>query len=212
MLKINEIFHSIQGESTRAGLPTVFVRTSGCDLRCNYCDTKYAYHEGDLQSFDQIIEKVNSYGAKNVCVTGGEPLLQKSSLELINKLCDLGFDVSLETSGGRTCLPVDKRAALVIDIKTPGSDEGGSFNVENLKLPHLRIEYKFVICCESDFDWSENFCRQHEIFGKYPVLYSPSYEKIEARWLAEKILSTNSSARLHLQLHKYIWSPLHRGV
>jgi 7-carboxy-7-deazaguanine synthase len=212
MLKINEIFHSIQGESTYAGEPTVFVRTTGCNLRCTYCDTKYSYYEGENQSLEEVLKKVERFGAKYVCITGGEPLLQKPILELMKILCDRGHNVSLETSGSRSCKDVDSRVKIILDVKTPDSGAADSFLLENLSLVGPQTEFKFVICSERDFDWAENFCRQYEIFGKFVVLYSPSFGAIEPRWLAEKILHEKSSARLQLQLHKYIWNAESRGV
>lgn len=212
MLKINEIFYSIQGESTYAGLPTVFIRLSGCHLRCTYCDTTYAYHEGEKQNLDLILEKVRSYGAKYVCVTGGEPLLQKDVYPLMTKLCDEGFLVSLETSGDISCAQVDPRVKKIIDVKTPDSGEFGKFSVENLNFADVNSEFKFVICSEQDFIWSENFVKEHALANKTTVLYSPSFRVIDENWLAKKILSANSSARLQLQLHKYIWSSEMRGV
>lgn len=212
MLKINEIFFSIQGESTYAGQPTVFVRTTACNLRCTYCDTKYAYHEGQDQSIDAVITEVKKYPTRFVCVTGGEPLLQAESLELMRSLCDLGYTVSLETSGSRSCKDVDPRVKIILDVKTPDSGAADSFLTDNFTCVGPSTEWKFVICSERDFDWSENFCRQHDLFGKFAVLYSPSYETIDPRWLAEKILQKKSSARLQLQLHKYIWSSETRGV
>jgi len=212
MLKINEIFHSIQGESTFAGLPTVFVRTTGCNLRCHYCDTKYAYSDGELFSVEKIVEIVSTFQTKNVCITGGEPLGQKEILTLMKNLCDLGHVVSLETSGSLSCEGVDSRVKIVLDVKTPESGARDSFYLQNLKFIGPQTEFKFVICSESDLEWSENFCRQYEIFKKYTVLYSPSYGIIDPRWLSEKILQKKSSARLQMQLHKYIWSPHTRGV
>lgn len=212
MLKINEIFYSIQGESTYAGLPTVFIRLSGCHLRCTYCDTTYAYHEGEKQNLDLILEKVRSYDAKYVCVTGGEPLLQKDVYPLMTKLCDEGFRVSLETSGDISCAQVDARVKKIIDVKTPDSGEFGKFSAENLNFADVNSEFKFVICSEQDFIWSENFVKEHALISKTTVLYSPSFRVIDENWLAKKILSANSSARLQLQLHKYIWSSEMRGV
>lgn len=212
MLKINEIFHSIQGESTFAGLPTVFVRTTGCNLRCVYCDTKYAYHDGELFSVEKVVDIVSSYQTKNVCITGGEPLLQKEILILMKNLCDLGHVVSLETSGSLLCEGVDPRVKIILDVKTPESGAKDSFDLQNLKFIGHQTEFKFVICSESDLEWSENFCRQYEIFKKYTVLYSPSYGNVDPRWLSEKILQKKSSARLQMQLHKYIWSPHTRSV
>jgi 7-carboxy-7-deazaguanine synthase len=212
MLKINEIFFSIQGESTYSGLPTVFVRTTGCNLRCTYCDTKYSYYEGEKLSSEALMDKVRSYGTKFVCLTGGEPLLQKSIFPLISQLCDEGFHVSIETSGSVDCFEVDERAKIILDVKTPDSGAANSFLEVNLNLGRQNTEFKFVICSDADFKWSEAFCRQHDLFEKYTVLYSPSFGVITPAWLAEKILQEKSSARLQLQLHKYIWSPDVRGV
>lgn len=212
MLKINEIFYSIQGESTLVGWPTVFVRTSGCHLRCTYCDTTYAYYEGKKLSQEAIIAKVASYPARHVCVTGGEPLLQDESLELMKKLCDLGYTVSLETSGDLSCSQVDPRVRLIIDIKTPDSGEPDKFDEKNLELGNVNVEFKFVICSERDFNWASEFSARNKLFEKHVVFFSPSFGQVKEEWLAKKILEENSSARLQLQLHKYIWSPEIRGV
>jgi 7-carboxy-7-deazaguanine synthase len=212
MLKINEIFYSIQGETTYVGNPTVFVRTTACNLRCTYCDTKYSYYEGENQSLEEILKTIASHKTKYVCITGGEPLLQKPVHALMKTLCDQGYLVSLETSGSKTIQPVDPRVKVILDVKTPDSGAADSFLSENLHYINNSTEFKFVICSEKDFEWSEEFCRQHDLFEKYVVLYSPSYGQIAERWLAEKILQKNSSARLQLQLHKYIWSPEKRGV
>ena len=211
-IKINEIFYSIQGESSYAGFPTVFVRTTGCNLRCTYCDTTYSYFDGEWQSLEGILERVASYPARHVCVTGGEPLLQKSVLPLLRALCDRGYVVSLETSGSLSCAEVDPRVKKIIDVKTPSSSEQHSFALENLNLIDEATEFKFVIGSEEDFAWSESFVRSHKLFERSQVLYSPSFQKVSEKWLAEKILEENSSARLQLQLHKYIWSPHVRGV
>jgi len=212
MLKINEIFYSIQGETTYVGNPTVFVRTTACNLRCTYCDTKYSYFEGENQSLDQIIKEIEQHKTPYVCITGGEPLLQKEVHELMTILCDRGFKVSLETSGSKSIEQVDPRVKIILDVKTPDSGAADSFLMKNLLFTTPSTEFKFVICSENDFDWSEKFCRQHDLFEKFVVLYSPSYAQVSERWLAEKILQQNSSARLQLQLHKYIWSPETRGV
>jgi 7-carboxy-7-deazaguanine synthase len=212
VLKINEVFFSIQGESSMVGYPTVFIRTSGCHLRCTYCDTTYAYYEGRKTSVAELLAKVESYGARQVCVTGGEPLLQSEVLVLMRELCDRGYTVSLETSGDVSCRPVDPRVRKIIDIKTPDSGAPGRFCEENLHLDDANLEYKFVICSEKDFLWAESFAREKNLFGNFNVLYSPSFGQIEPRWLAEKILEGKSPARLQLQLHKYIWSPHQRGV
>ena len=211
-LKINEIFFSIQGESSWVGYPTVFVRTSGCHLRCHYCDTKYAYHEGQHFSVDQVLARVAEYPSRYVCVTGGEPLLQPAIYELIRRLCDLDHRVSLETSGDKDCALVDARVKKIIDVKTPDSGEANSFHLANLRFADVNTEFKFVICSEQDFGWAENFAHEKNLFEKSNVLYSPSFKSVTERWLAEKILEARSPARLQLQLHKYIWSPEARGV
>jgi 7-carboxy-7-deazaguanine synthase len=212
VIKINEIFFSIQGESSYVGYPTVFVRTSGCNLRCGYCDTTYAYYSGRAMSEDEVVNEIMSHKAKYVCVTGGEPLMQKNVFSLLKRLCDLGLKVSLETSGSIDCTPVDPRVKKIIDVKTPDSGEQKSFHPANLGFADVNTEYKFVICSEADFDWAENFSISNRLFEKTNVLYSPAFRRISENWLAKKILSENSSARLQLQLHKYIWSPHSRGV
>lgn len=163
-------------------------------------------------SVDEIVEKAKSFNSKFVCLTGGEPLLQKNSLALMSALCDLGFIVSLETSGSKACESIDSRVKIIIDVKTPESGAADTFDLSNLSLLNEKTEFKFVICSEKDFEWSETFCRQHEIFEKFTALYSPSHGKIDAKWLSEIILQKKSTARLHLQQHKYIWSPETRGV
>ncbi len=212
MIKINEIFFSIQGESSLVGWPTVFVRTSGCNLRCTYCDTKYSYVEGAKQDLDPLIQKIRSYPTNHVCITGGEPLLQKNVLPLMTKLCDMGCTVSLETSGSLSCKDVDARVKKIIDVKTPDSGEPDSFLMENLKFSSADDEFKFVICSERDFDWAENFVQTHRLTDRHMVYYSPSFEQTTPQWIAERMLSAGTKARLQLQLHKYIWSPNSRGV
>ena len=212
MIAINEIFYSIQGESSFAGLRTVFVRTAGCHLRCTYCDTKYSYGPGEKMSIDELILIIESHQAKHVCLTGGEPLLQKETLPLVSRLCDLGYHGSLETSGDLSCNDVDPRVLRVIDVKTPDSGAADRFHKDNLNLQGVNIEFKFVICSEEDFYWAEEFVDQNHLSNTYSVLYSPSFGEIDAKWLANKILNEKSNARLHLQQHKYIWSPETRGV
>lgn len=211
-IKINEIFFSIQGESSYAGYPTVFVRTSGCHLRCHYCDTTYAYHAGEMLNVESIIAKVQSFPAEYVCVTGGEPLLQPAVHSLMSRLCDLNYRVSLETSGDKSCSAVDSRVKKIIDVKTPDSGEADCFLMDNLRFADSTTEFKFVICSERDFTWAENFALENKLFEKSNVLYSPSFKNLDPRWLAEKILSEKSKARMQVQLHKYIWSPDARGV
>lgn len=212
MLKINEIFYSIQGESTKAGLPTVFVRTSGCHLRCTYCDTTYAYHDGQQVSLENVIQKIKSFLCPHVCLTGGEPLLQKEVYPLMKTLCDQGYQLSLETSGDIYCGDVDPRVLKIIDVKTPDSGEPKAFNEKNITLANVNTEFKFVICSEKDFYWSLDFCKKHQLIEKTTVLFSPSFQKIDEEWLAKKILKENVNVRLQLQLHKYIWNPNTRGV
>jgi 7-carboxy-7-deazaguanine synthase len=212
-MKINEIFYSIQGESTYAGLPTVFVRTSACNLRCTYCDTTYAYYEGSHFSQEQILTEIERHQTRYVCITGGEPLLQNKVYALMRELCDRNFKVSLETSGSIFCGDVDARVRKIIDVKTPDSGAADSFEMRNLQLADVNSEFKFVICSEKDFEWSEAFAREHDLFTRAAaVLYSPSFSEIGENWLAKKILSAHSPARLQLQLHKYIWFSTERGV
>ena len=212
MIKINEIFHSIQGETSYAGEATVFVRTTGCHLRCTYCDTKYSYYDGVLMDQEQILQKIEGFGVKYICLTGGEPLLQSEILPLMKTLCDRGYRVSLETSGSKSCKDIDPRVKIILDVKTPESGAANSFLEENFQFIFPSTEFKFVLSSEKDFDWAEIFCRQHDLFEKFIVLYSPSFGQVSERWLAEKILQKKSSARLQLQLHKYIWNPDLRGV
>ena len=213
MLKVNEVFHSIQGESTYAGLPTVFVRLTGCHLRCHYCDTQYAYFEGEKRSQEDVLETIAAFNARYVCITGGEPLLQqKACLSLMTELCNRNYNVSLETSGAVSIAAVDPRVKIILDIKTPDSGAENSFLFENLEKINVNTEFKFVICSESDFHWAESFVRENKISENHCVLYSPSFGKISEKWLAKKILSESSKARLQLQLHKYIWSEHQRGV
>ncbi len=161
---------------------------------------------------EQIQGQIQDFGARYVCITGGEPLLQPEVLPLMKALCDQGYKVSLETSGSKSCQGVDERVKIILDVKTPDSGAANSFLDENFKHLFSSTEFKFVLCSEKDFDWSENFCRQHDLFKNFVVLYSPSFGQVKERWLAEKILQSKSSARLQLQLHKYIWDPTLRGV
>ncbi len=211
-LKLNEIFYSIQGESSYAGLPTVFVRTTGCNLRCTYCDTTYSYFEGTQQSLTSIIDKIKSYGTDYVCLTGGEPLLQKNIHRLIHELCELNYKVSLETSGSKSIKDIDHRVKIILDVKRPESGAVNSLLIDNILHSTESTEYKFVITSENDFEWSEQFCRQHDLTKKFTVLFSPAHAQVSERWLAEKILMKKLKVRLHLQQHKYIWLPTTRGV
>lgn len=213
MLKINEIFYSIQGESSLTGYPTIFIRTSGCHLRCTYCDTTYAYYDGQKMETSQIYEKIKDYPSKRVCLTGGEPLLQNGIYELIQILLKEEYSISIETSGDIDCSDLPEAVKKIIDIKTPDSGEPEAFNIKNLAFKDdPATEYKFVICSENDCQWAFNFVKRHDLAKKSQVFFSPSHGKIAANWLAEEILKNNAKVRLQLQLHKYIWSEHKRGV
>jgi 7-carboxy-7-deazaguanine synthase len=200
-LRVNEIFHSLQGEADAVGYPTVFVRLTGCPLRCQYCDTEYAFHAGDWLSLEEIVERVRGYGARHVCVTGGEPLAQPNCLKLLGRLCDAGFEVSLETSGALDIAAVDARVSRVVDVKTPGSRE----SARNLELLTARDQLKFVICSREDYDWSKAFLREHGLQDRSRVLFSPSYNQVSPTALAEWILADRLPVRFQLQLHKLLW-------
>jgi 7-carboxy-7-deazaguanine synthase len=204
-LRINEIFHSLQGEADAVGFPTVFVRLTGCPLRCQYCDTEYAFHAGDWHDIDDIVEQVRGFGAQHVCVTGGEPLAQPNCLTLLTRLCDAGFDVSLETSGAMNIGEVDSRVARVVDVKTPGSNEAARNRTENFGLLTRRDQLKFVICSREDFDWSKDYLRAHDLPGRCQILFSPSYTQVSATALADWILADRLQVRFQLQLHKILW-------
>jgi 7-carboxy-7-deazaguanine synthase len=204
-LRINEIFHSLQGEADCVGFPTVFVRLTGCPLRCQYCDTEYAFHAGGWLDLLAIVEKVRSYGALHVCVTGGEPLAQPNCIKLLKNLCDEGFQVSLETSGALDIAAVDSRVSRVIDVKTPGSKEAARNRIENFLLLTPRDQLKFVICSREDYDWSKAFLQQHGIAARARILFSPSYGQLSATELADWILADRLAVRFQLQLHKVLW-------
>lgn len=204
-LRINEIFHSLQGEADAVGFRTVFVRLTGCPLRCQYCDTEYAFHAGDWYDIDSILEQVRSFGAKHVCVTGGEPLAQPNCLKLLTRLCDEGFDVSLETSGAMNIAGVDARVSRVVDVKTPGSNEAARNRIENFGLLTPRDQVKFVICSREDFDWSKAYLEEHALSERCQILFSPSYTQISPTALAEWILTDRLPVRFQLQLHKILW-------
>lgn len=204
-LRITEIFHSIQGEADAVGWPTVFVRLTGCPLRCGYCDTTYSFHGGDWWSIDGIVDEVARHGARHVCVTGGEPLAQKRCLILLERLCDAGYEVSLETSGALDVAAVDPRVRKVVDFKTPASGEMARnlwANVEHLR-PHDQV--KFVLCDRADYDWAAARVAEHRLHERCQVLFSPSHDQLPARDLAEWLLADRLPVRLQVQLHKYLW-------
>lgn len=204
-LRINEIFHSLQGEADSVGFRTVFVRLTGCPLRCQYCDTAYAFHEGDWRDIEAILETVGSYGAPHVCVTGGEPLAQPSCLTLLTRLCDSGYRVSLETSGAVNIGSVDSRVSRVLDVKTPGSGESARNLAENFAMLTPRDQVKFVICSRVDYDWSRAYLEEHSLPERCQVLFSPSYTQVSPTALADWILADRLPVRFQLQLHKVLW-------
>jgi 7-carboxy-7-deazaguanine synthase len=204
-LRINEIFYSLQGEADAVGFPTVFVRLTGCPLRCQYCDTEYAFHAGDWHDLAGITAQVREFGARHVCVTGGEPLAQPNCLELLRRLCDEGYEVSLETSGALDVGGVDTRVKRVIDVKTPGSNEASRNRIENFGLLTPRDQLKFVICSREDYEWSRAFIEEHRLGEKCAILFSPSYQQLTPAMLADWILSDRLPVRFQLQLHKILW-------
>jgi len=204
-LKITEIFHSLQGEARQAGCPTVFVRLTGCPLRCTYCDTEYAFHGGRWMSFDQVLEAVAAHGARYVCVTGGEPLAQRNCLGLLSALCDAGYQVSLETGGAHDIAPVDPRVSRVVDLKTPASGEAARNLWSNLSHLRAHDQVKLVICDRADYEWAREQLSAREITARCEVLFSPAWGQLEPSELAQWILADRLAVRMQLQLHKLIW-------
>jgi 7-carboxy-7-deazaguanine synthase len=204
-LKLTEIFLSLQGESTLVGLPTVFVRLTGCPLRCQYCDTAYAFTGGEWWELQSILERVASHGVKNVCVTGGEPLAQPNCLPLLTALCDAGYTVSLETSGALPVDQVDPRVIRVVDVKTPGSGEGARNLLDQLATLRPHDQIKFVICDRADYNWSCALLRERALSERCTVLFSSSHQQLPARELAEWIIADRLPVRFQLQLHKVLW-------
>ncbi|MDH5736034.1 MAG: 7-carboxy-7-deazaguanine synthase QueE [Gammaproteobacteria bacterium] len=205
-LRITEIFFSLQGESSLVGYPTVFIRLTGCPLRCGYCDTTYAFTGGEWYTPDAILQKIKQYKTNYICVTGGEPLAQKSCAALLTLLCDEGYKVSLETSGAMDISSVDSRVIRVMDIKTPGSGEESRNRYENIDCLSAADEVKFVICHRSDYQWSKSIVEQYNLNNKCSVLFSPVQGDISASELAEWILEDQLPVRFQIQLHKYLWS------
>jgi 7-carboxy-7-deazaguanine synthase len=204
-LRITEIFHSLQGESRPVGYPSAFVRLTGCPLRCVYCDTAYAFHGGRRVTVEEILAQVATFEVRHVCVTGGEPLAQPGSLDLMTALCDAGYQVSLETSGALDVAAVDPRVAVVLDLKTPASGEVERNLWSN--LPHLKREdqVKFVICNRADYEWARDCLREQGLAARCEVLFSPAWGQLPARDLAEWILADHLPVRFQVQLHKYLW-------
>ncbi len=204
-LRVSEIFFSLQGEATRVGLPTVFVRLTGCPLRCTWCDTTYAFTGGQSLTLDEVLERVAAFPSRQVCVTGGEPLAQKSCLDLLTALCDRGYDVSLETSGALDISPVDARVSRIVDLKAPGSGEVARNRWENLECLGPRDELKIIIASREDYDWARARIADHGLPGRCPILLSPAQGQLEPRELAEWIIADGLPVRFQMQLHKLLW-------
>lgn len=209
-LRVSEIFHSLQGESTRVGLPTVFVRLTGCPLRCAWCDTTYAFSGGETLSIDDVLERVAAFACPTVCVTGGEPLAQAACLPLLQALCDAGHTVSLETSGALDIGAVDARVARIVDLKAPDSGEAAKNRWENIALLRPADEIKIVLASRADYDWAVEACHQHRLFERCPapVLLSPVWDTLPPAQLAEWILQDRLPVRMQLQMHKLLWGTM----
>ncbi len=212
MLKINEIFHSIQGESTYAGQRCVFVRLTYCNLRCTYCDTEYAFYDGKDQSIESIIDEIKECDCNLVEITGGEPLMQEESLELMTKLCDLNYEVLLETGGSLPIQNVDKRVMIILDLKTPSSGMMKKNLYKNLDFIKKTDEIKFVIGSREDYEWSKETIEKYKLENKCPILFSAVFGELEPITLSEWILEDKLNVRYQLQMHKFIWEPDKRGV
>ena len=204
-LKVTEIFHSLQGEALQSGLPTVFVRLTGCPLRCTYCDSEYAFYGGEWMHYDEILAEIEKHGTKYVCVTGGEPLAQKRCADLLARLCDEGFRVSLETSGALDIAVADRRVRRVVDIKTPESREQSSNRWENLAELTEHDQLKFVICSRADYEWAREELSGRDLATYCEVLFSPAWGLVEPSELADWILRDRLPVRFQLQLHKLLW-------
>lgn len=211
-LKVNEIFFSIQGESTYAGLPCVFVRLTYCNLRCSYCDTEYAFYEGKDMSIDEIVDEVKKFNCNLVEVTGGEPLLQKDAFNLLHRLCDEGFKVLLETSGSISIENVDRRVTIVMDLKTPSSKMMHKNLYSNIDFLKPDDEIKFVIGDREDYEWAKDIIKKYNLKYKCKILMGCVFGKLSNLELASWILEDNLPVRFQMQLHKYIWEPERRGV
>jgi len=204
-VKLTEIFLSIQGEADSAGWPTVFVRLTGCPLRCSYCDTEYAFYGGQWHALQEVLQQVAGYGVKHVCVTGGEPLAQKGCIPLLKLLCDAGYQVSLETSGALDIAAVDARVSRVVDLKTPGSGEVARNRYQNIELLAPHDQVKFVLCDRADYEWAREQVRQHRLNERCMVLFSSSYAQLTPTQLAEWIIEDRLPVRFQMQLHKLLW-------
>lgn len=205
LLRVTEIFFSLQGETKTVGLPTVFIRLTGCPLRCHYCDTAYAFHGGTKYTLDALLCEVKKYNTRYVTVTGGEPLAQKACYLLLQRLCDENYEVSLETSGALPLTQVDTRVIKVMDIKTPGSGEVAKNDWQNLSSLLAHDQIKFVICNEADYQWSKTILVQYQLANVCHVLFSPAYQQMNPRHLADWIIRDQLPVRLQIQLHKFLW-------
>lgn len=212
MLTVNEIFFSIQGEGTRVGQPCVFIRLTGCPLRCVWCDTAYAFHEGTKQAEDDVLADIERYPCRLVLLTGGEPLSQPAAFPFITRLLDAGWTVLVETSGHVPLDGLDRRAVAIMDVKAPGSGETHRMEWRNLDLLESKDEAKFVIADRNDYEWSRDIVRQRSLSSRCPVLFSPVHGKLDAGELARWILDDGLAVRLQVQLHKYLWPGVERGV
>jgi 7-carboxy-7-deazaguanine synthase len=204
-LRVSEVFLSIQGETSRTGLPTVFIRLTGCPLRCRWCDTTFSFQGGETIALEELLRQVAAFGVGTVCVTGGEPLAQKACPALLTALCDEGYNVSLETSGAYDIEAVDPRVSRIVDIKPPGSGESEQNLWDNIPLLNARDEVKFVLASRADYDWARVAVRQHELIGRCPVLFSPVQGELDPQQLAEWILADRLPVRMQVQLHKILW-------
>ena len=204
-LKVFEIFYSLQGESSRVGLPTIFIRLSGCPMRCHYCDTAYAFQGGLMMGMDDIMSSIKKYDTRYVTVTGGEPLAQKEVLNLLKTLADSDYEVSLETGGGLSIKEVDPRVKIILDIKTPESGEEKKNHWENLEVINSKDEIKFVLCSRGDYEWAKQILDQYQLTEKCEILFSPVYQKLNATDLGNWILKDQLHVRMQIQLHKLLW-------
>jgi 7-carboxy-7-deazaguanine synthase len=212
MLKVNEIYYSIQGESTRAGLPCVFVRLTYCNLRCNYCDTEYAFYEGEDYSIDEILAEVKKHNCKLVEITGGEPLVQDESIDLMKKLCDYGFEVLLETGGSLPINNIDKRVKIIMDLKCPSSQMLKKNLYENIDHIKPTDEIKFVIGDHEDYEWTKEIINRYKLMNKCEILFSVVFGVLEPLALVNWVLEDKLDVRFQLQMHKFIWNPQAKGV
>jgi len=212
MIKINEIFYSIQGEGDRSGWPCIFIRLSFCNLRCSWCDSEYTFYEGTDQSIDEVLDSISGYPCKLVEVTGGEPLVQEECIPLLKALCDAGYEVMLETSGSLDISEVDTRVRRIMDVKCPGSGMVSRNRLKNLDELRETDELKFVLKDRLDYEWAKELVLSRSLHKRCPILFSPVWDKIEFDDLAEWILDDGLPVRLQLQIHKFIWDPQARGV